>query len=155
MYRPFLIRSGQQEGLSFVNGSLVGNVKFTSGGFQSKYGDKMSSVLDVTYKRPKEFSGSVYGSLLGVGGHLEGCDKSKRFTFLVGVRQRLSQYVLKSLETQGEYSPNFVDAQLFATYTSKNEKWGLELISNYSRNQFVFKPVNRETTFGLLPMLRN
>ncbi|MFN8321115.1 MAG: carboxypeptidase regulatory-like domain-containing protein [Chitinophagales bacterium] len=150
VYRPFLIRSGQQEGLSFVNGSLVGNVKFTSGGFQSKYGDKMSSVLDVTYKRPKEFSGSVYGSLLGVGGHLEGCDKSKRFTFLVGVRQRLSQYVLKSLETQGEYSPNFVDAQLFATYTSKNEKWGLELISNYSRNQFVFKPVNRETTFGLL-----
>ncbi len=150
VYRPFLIRSGQQEGLSFVNGNLVGNVKFTSGGFQAKYGDKMSSVLDVTYKRPQYFGGSIYASLLGFGGHLEGCDKSKRFTFLIGVRQRLSQYVLKSLETKGEYSPNFLDAQLFVTYTSKNEKFGIELISNYSRNQFVFKPVNRETSFGLL-----
>jgi len=150
VYRPFLIRSGQQEGLSFVNGSLVSNVKFTSGGFQAKYGDKMSSVLDVTYKRPRYFGGSFYASLLGFGGHLEGCDKSKRFTFLVGVRQRLSQYVLRSLETKGEYSPNFLDAQLFVTYTSKNEKFGVELISNYSRNQFVFKPVNRETSFGLL-----
>ena len=150
VYRPFLIRSGQQEGLSFINGNMVSNVKFTSGGFQAKYGDKMSSVLDVTYKKPQYFAGSIYGSLLGFGGHLEGCDKSKRFTFLVGVRQRLSQYILKSLETKGEYSPNFLDAQLYATYTTKNEKWGVELISNYSRNQFVFKPVNRETSFGLL-----
>jgi hypothetical protein len=150
VYRPFLIRSGQQEGLSFVNGNLVSSVKFTSGGFQAKYGDKMSSVLDVTYKRPTHFAGSVYGSLLGFGAHLEGCDKSKRFTFLVGVRQRLSQYVLRSLETKGEYSPNFLDAQLFLTYTSKNQKWGIDLISNYSRNQFIFKPVNRETSFGLL-----
>jgi hypothetical protein len=150
VYRPFLIRSGQQEGLSFVNGNLVSNVKFTSGGFQAKYGDKMSSVLDVTYKRPQYFGGSFYASLLGFGGHLEGCDKSKRFTFLVGVRQRLSQYVLRSLETKGEYSPSFLDAQLYATYTSKNDKWSVELISNYSRNQFTFKPVNRETSFGLL-----
>ncbi len=150
VYRPFLIRSGQQEGLSFVNGNLVSNVKFTSGGFQAKYGDKMSSVLDVTYKRPQYFGGSFYASLLGFGGHLEGCDKSKRFTFLVGVRQRLSQYVLMSLETKGEYSPSFLDAQLYATYTTKNEKWAVELISNYSRNQFTFKPVNRETSFGLL-----
>ena len=150
VYRPYLIRSGQQEGLSFVNGSLVGNAKFTSGGFQARYGDKMSSVLDVTYKKPKYFAGSAYASLLGFGIHFEGADKSERFTFLVGVRQRLSQYVLRSLETKGEYSPNFVDAQLFATYTSKNKKFGVELISNYARNQFVFKPVTRETTFGLL-----
>ncbi|HLP19514.1 MAG TPA: carboxypeptidase-like regulatory domain-containing protein [Chitinophagales bacterium] len=150
VYRPYLIRSGQQEGLTFINGSLVGNAKFTSGGFQARYGDKMSSVLDVTYKRPKYFGGSAYASLLGFGAHLEGADKSQRFTFLLGVRQRLSQYILKSLETKGEYSPSFVDVQLFATYTSKNNKWGLELISNYARNQFVFKPVNRETTFGLL-----
>jgi hypothetical protein len=150
VYRPFLVRSGQQEGLSFVNPSLAGNVKFMAGGFQAKYGDKMSSVLDVTYKRPQYFGGSVYASLLGFGASLEGCDKSKRFTFLLGVRQKTSQYILKSLETKGQYSPNFIDAQLFATYTSKNEKWGLELISNYSRNQFIFKPVNRETTFGLL-----
>ncbi len=150
VYRPFLIRSGQQEGLSFVNGSLVSNAKFSSGGFQARYGDKMSSVLDVTYKRPKYISGSIYGSLLGVGGHIEGCDKSKRFTFLAGVRQRLSQYILRSLEIQGQYSPNFLDAQVFLTYTTKNQQWGVELISNYSRNQFVFKPVNRETSFGLL-----
>ncbi len=150
IYRPFLVRTGQQEGLSFVNGNLVSNVKFTSGGFQARYGDKMSSVLDVTYKRPDHFSGSVYGSLLGFGGHLEGCDKSKRFTFLIGVRQRLSQYILRSLETKGEYSPNNLDAQLFLTYTSKNRKWGAEYISNYSRNLYVFKPVNRETSFGLL-----
>ncbi len=150
VYRPFLVRAGQQEGLSFVNGSLVNNVKFYAGGFQAKYGDKMSSVLDVTYKKPQYFAGSFYASLLGFGAHLEGCDKSKRFTFLIGVRQKLSQYVLKSLETKGQYSPNFVDAQLFATYTGKNNKWGIELISNYSRNQFVFKPVTRETSFGLL-----
>src|ERR1043165_7998192 len=150
VYRPFLVRNGQQEGLSFVNGNLVGNAEFSSGGFQAKYGDKMSSVLDVTYKKPREFGGSFYASLLGFGGHLEGSDKSKRFTFLVGVRQRLSQYILKSLETKGEYSPNFVDAQLYTTYTTKNEKWAFELLSNYSRNQFIFKPVNRETSFGLL-----
>lgn len=150
VYRPFLIRNGQQEGLSFVNGNMVDKVKFTSGGFQARYGDKMSSVLDVTYKRPNRFGGSFYASLLGFGGHLEGCDKSKRFTFLVGVRQRTGQYILKSLETKGDYSPNFIDAQLFVTYTSKNQKFGVELISNFSRNQFVFKPVTRETTFGLL-----
>lgn len=150
VYRPYLIRSGQQEGLTFINGSLVANAKFTSGGFQARYGDKMSSVLDVTYKRPKYFEGSIYASLLGFGAHLAGCDKSQRFTFLVGVRQRTSQYVLKSLETKGQYSPNFVDAQLFVTYTSKNQKFGLELISNYSRNQYIFKPVTRETSFGLL-----
>ncbi|MBP6731461.1 MAG: TonB-dependent receptor [Chitinophagales bacterium] len=150
VYRPFLVRSGQQEGLSFVNGNLVDNVKFSAGGFQAKYGDKMSSVMDVTYKRPQYFAGSIYASLLGFGAHLEGCDKSKRFTFLIGVRQKTSQYILKSLETKGQYSPNFIDAQLFATYTGKNNKWGIELLSNYSRNQFIFKPVNRETSFGLL-----
>lgn len=149
IYRPFLIRSGQQEGLSFINPNMVSNVKFSSGGFQSRYGDKMSSVLDVTYKRPTKFGGSLYGSLLGFGGHVEGCDKKQRFTFLIGVRQRLSQYILRSLEEQGQYSPNFLDAQAFFTFRI-NEKLGLELISNYSRNSFIFKPVNRETTFGLL-----
>ena len=149
VYRPFLIRSGQQEGLSFVNTNMVSNVKFSTGGFQARYGDKMSSVLDVTYKRPDSIRGSVYASLLGVGAHLEGSDKKHRFTFVVGVRQRLSQYILKSLETRGEYSPNFLDVQGFFTYRI-NEKVGLEFITNYARNQFVFKPVNRETSFGLL-----
>ena len=149
VYRPFLIRSGQQEGLSFVNPNLVSRVKFTSGGFASNYGDKMSSVLDVTYKRPKKFAGSISGSLLGVAAHLEGCDKSGRFTFLLGVRQRLSQYVLRSLEEKGQYSPNFLDVQALMNYQI-NEKWSIEYLANFARNRFEFKPENRETTFGLL-----
>lgn len=149
VYRPFLIRSGQQEGLSFVNTNLVSNVKFTSGGFQARYGDKMASVLDVTYKKPKKFGGSIYGSLLGFGGHLEGCDKKQRFTFLVGVRQRLSQYILNSLEEKGQYSPNFLDVQGYFTFQA-TEKLGIDYIVNYARNNYVFKPVNRETSFGLL-----
>lgn len=149
VYRPFLIRSGQQEGLSFVNTNMVSNVKFTSGGFQAKYGDKMASVLDVEYKKPKKFGGQVYGSLLGFGGHLEGCDKKQRFTFLIGVRQRLSQYILRSLEEKGQYSPNFLDVQGYFTFQA-TEKLGIDYITNYARNTYVFKPVSRETSFGLL-----
>lgn len=147
VYRPFLIRSGQQEGLSFANPNLVSNIKFSSGGFQSKYGDKLSSVLDVTYKRPKSWGGSVSGSLLGFAGNLEGCSKNKRFTFLIGFRQKTSQYLIKSLETKGQYSPNFIDAQLYANYLI-NEKWSIELISNYARNKFDFVPDSRTTKFG-------
>ncbi len=158
VYRPFLIRSGQQEGLSFANPNMVSNLKFSNGGFQARYGDKMSSVLDVTYKRhqitanhPEQFGGSFYGSLLGVGAHLEGCSKNNRFTFIIGVRQRLSQYVLRSLEEKGQYSPNFLDVQGFFTWQIDSAgKWGLELLTNYSRNQYTFKPVSRETSFGLL-----
>lgn len=145
--RPFLIRSGQQEGLSFPNPNLVSNLKFSSGGFQARYGDKMSSVLDVTYKRPKQWAGSISASLLGFAGHLEGCDKSKRFTFVLGVRQKLSQYLISSLETKGQYSPNFLDVQFYATYLI-NEKWSVELISNYARNAFFYKPDTRTTKFG-------
>ena len=147
IYRPFLIRSGQQEGLSFANPNLVSNIKFSSGGFQARYGDKLSSVMDVTYKRPKKWGGSLSASLLGFAGNLEGCSKDKRFTFLIGVRQKTSQYILKSLETQGEYSPNFIDVQFFSTFQI-NEKWGLELISNFARNQFEFRPDTRTTKFG-------
>lgn len=147
--RPFLVRGAQQEGLSFVNPNMVSNVKFSSGGFQARYGDKMASVLDVTYKRPTKFAGSVYGSLLGFGGNLEGCDKKGIFSFQVGVRQRLSQYILRSLEEKGQYSPNFLDVQgLFAF--NLGQKFGIELITNYARNTYVFKPVNRETSFGVL-----
>ena len=149
IYRPFLIRSAQQEGLSFVNPDMVDNVQFSSGGFQAKYGDKMSSVMDVTYRRPDSIHGSIYASLLGFGGHLEGSDKKRRFGFSVGVRQRLSQYILGSLDTKGDYNPNFLDVQALLTYRI-NEKWGLEGLINYTRNQFVFQPVDRTTTFGLL-----
>ncbi|MCS6934443.1 MAG: carboxypeptidase regulatory-like domain-containing protein [Chitinophagales bacterium] len=153
VYRPFLIRSGQQEGLSFVNPLMVSNVKFSSGGFQARYGDKMSSVLDVNYKKPRHFAGSFYGSLLGFGGHVEGVVKDKkrsdRFTFLLGVRQRLSQYILRSLDVQGQYNPNFLDVQGYFTL-ALTDKVGIELMSNYAANRYNFVPVSRETTFGIL-----
>jgi hypothetical protein len=148
IYRPYLMRSGQQEGLSFANPDMVSNIKFSSGGFQAQYGDKMSSVMDVTYKRPTSWGGSVSASLLGVSAHVEGCSKDpKKFTFLLGFRQKDSQYLLSSLDTKGEYSPNFLDLQLFMT-AMINEKWSVEIIDNYSRNQFVFIPNSQTTTFG-------
>ncbi len=148
VYRPYLMRSGQQEGLSFANPDLVSNIKFSSGGFQAQYGDKLSSVMDVTYKRPTSWGGSVSASLLGVSAHVEGCSKDpRRFTFLVGFRQKDSQYLLNSLDTKGQYSPNFLDLQLFMTVMI-NEKWSMEVIDNYSRNQFVFIPSTQTTTFG-------
>src|ERR1051325_2383047 len=149
VYRPFLIRSGQQEGLSFINPELVNSVYFSSGGFQPKYGDKMSSVLDVQYKKPKEFKGSLELGLLGGSFHLEGSDKKDRLTFLLGVRQKSSQYLLRSLETKGEYSPSFTDVQSYLTYKI-NPKTDLEWITNFALNRFVFKPVDRETTFGVV-----
>ena len=148
VYRPYLTRSGQQEGLSFANPDLVSNIKFSSGGFQAKYGDKMSSVMDVTYKRPTSWGGSVSASLLGASAHVEGCSKDpKKFTFLLGLRYKNSQYVFGSLDTKGEYSPNFLDVQFFST-VQINEKWSAEILSNYSRNQFVFIPNSQTTTFG-------
>ncbi|HWB63698.1 MAG TPA: carboxypeptidase-like regulatory domain-containing protein [Chitinophagales bacterium] len=158
IYRPYLVRSAQQEGLSFINPDMVGSAKFSSGGFQAKYGDKMSSVLDVTYRMPDSLHGSFYASLLGFGGHIEGAvydkgslhlEDNQRFTYSIGVRQRLSQYILGSLDTKGEYNPNFLDVQGFFTFRL-SEKWGMEALTNYTRNQFNFVPANRTTTFGLL-----
>ena len=100
IYRPFLIRAGQQEGLSFVNPALVSSIMFSAGGFESKYGDKMSSVLDIQYKKPNDFGGSFQASLLGVEGHLEGISKNRKFTYLTGVRYKTNSYILKSLETE-------------------------------------------------------
>ena len=122
VYRPYLIRSGQQEGLSFTNPDMAGNVEFSSGGFQAKYGDKMSSVMAVTYRVPDSLHGNAYGSLLGWGLHLEGSshmwkkEPKHLFTWSVGARQRTSQYVLKSLDTKGYYAPNFIDFQAYLTY---------------------------------------
>ncbi|MCW3126711.1 MAG: hypothetical protein JWO03_2369, partial [Bacteroidetes bacterium] len=148
IYRPYLMRAGQQEGLSFANPNLVSGIKFSSGGFQAKYGDKLSSVLDVTYKRPAAWGGSVSASLLGVAAHVEGVSKDpKKFTFLLGFRQKNSQYILGSQDTKGEYSPNFLDLQFFATVMI-NEKLSLEIIDNFARNQFKFIPDSRTTKFG-------
>ncbi|MEO8151403.1 MAG: carboxypeptidase-like regulatory domain-containing protein [Bacteroidia bacterium] len=148
IYRPFLVRSGEQEGLSFVNGSMVENVYFSAGGFEAKYGDKLSSVLDVKYRKPrKRFAGSASASLLGGELTLEGTDAKKKFTYIVGVRQKSSQYILKSLDTKGEYKPSATDFQAYLTY-QLSPRTELAILGNYNRNQYKVVPVNRETEFG-------
>jgi len=149
IYRPFLVRAGQQEGLSFVNSDLVSSLLFSAGGFDARYGDKMSSVLDITYKRPKEFGGSVTASLLGGAMHLEGASKNNRFTFLFGARQRTNKYVLTSLDTKGEYQPRFTDIQALLSYDA-SDKLTFELLGNYNRNKYTFVPKDRETDFGTI-----
>ena len=119
VYRPFLTRSGQQEGLSFVNSDLVNSIQFSAGGFGAQFGDKMSSVLDIKYKKPTKFGGSATMSLLGANLHLEGTDKSKRFSYLIGARNKSTKYILNSLDTQGEYNPSFSDIQSYLSYTIK------------------------------------
>jgi hypothetical protein len=149
IYRPFLTRSGQQEGMSFVNADLASGVNFSVGGFQAKYGDKMSSVLDVTYKRPKTFGGRATASLLGVGLSLEGASKNERLTYLVGLRQKSNQYILKAQPTKGVYNPSFTDVQALVGYRI-NSKWEVELIGNYARNRFSFLPQEATSSFGLI-----
>ena len=149
IYRPFLVRTGQQEGLSFINSDLVSNVNFSVGGFQAKYGDKMSSVLDVTYRRPTHFAGSVTTSLLGASMHLEGASKNQKLTYLVGARQKSNQYLLQSQPTKGVYNPSFTDIQGLVNYRI-NSKWELEAIGNYARNRFTFFPQSQVSSFGVL-----
>lgn len=149
IYRPFLVRSGQQEGLSFVNPDLVGSLNFSAGGFEAKYGDKMSSVLDVKYKRPRKFAATVSGSLLGGAAHVEGSSKDYRFSFLAGVRYRSNQYILGSLDTDGSYRPRFIDAQGLLNFDI-NDKWSVSFLGNYAQNRYQFIPENRETDFGTI-----
>jgi CarboxypepD_reg-like domain len=149
IYRPFLVRTGQQEGLSFINADLVSNVNFSVGGFQSKYGDKMSSVLDVSYKRPTTFGGSVSMSLLGASLHLEGASKNQKLTYLIGARQKSNQYLLQSQPTKGVYNPSFTDIQALVNYRI-NSKWEVEAIGNYARNRFTFYPETMVSSFGAL-----
>jgi hypothetical protein len=148
IYRPFLIRSGQQEGLSFINPDLVSSVKFSSGGFDPCYGDKMSSVLDVQYKKPTQFGGSLSGSFLGASGHLEGISKDSTFTALFGARYQSNAYLFRQLQTKGNYNPTFIDGQLLLTYTPK-PKWQLTLFGNYARNTYRLVPDTMVTRMGL------
>lgn len=147
IYRPQLVRSGQQEGLSFVNSDMIQSIKFSAGGFESSYGDKMASVLDITYKKPVETAGTFSASLLSSTFHLEGTSKNKKFTYLTGIRYKTNKYLLGSLDTKGEYQPNFVDFQSLFTYdiTSKLEA---SFLGYYSSNQYNFIPEDRETKFG-------
>jgi hypothetical protein len=149
IYRPFLIRSGQQEGLSFINPDLVSSVKFSSGGFNPCYGDKMSSVLDVQYKKPTQFAGSLSASLVGASGHLEGITKDKKFTALFGARYQSNAYLFKQLQTKGRYNPTFTDAQLLLTY-SPSDKWEFTLFGNYARNIYRLIPDTMTVRMGSL-----
>ena len=149
VYRPFLVRSGQQEGLSFVNGDLVEDISFSSGGFEAKYGDKMSSVLDITYKKPEKFAGSVSAGLLGANVHLENASDNKRFTQLHGFRYFTNQYLLASTDVQGAYRPSFIDYQTYLTY-SINTEWEVSFLGNYSQNKYQFRPENRQASFGTI-----
>ncbi|MDR0970410.1 MAG: TonB-dependent receptor [Lentimicrobiaceae bacterium] len=147
IYRPFLISSGQQEGLSFINSQMVSNIEFSSGGFAAEYGDKLSSVLDITYRRPQETAASVALSLLGADVSFEGRTFKDKFTYLVGARYKTSQHLLKALETKGEYNPSFGDVQALLTYTF-NPKWELSSLLYYSRNRYKIVPESRQTDFG-------
>lgn len=160
IYRPFLTSSGQQEGLSFTNLDLTDKLSFSGGGFESKYGDKMSSVLDIKYKTPKAFKGSVMASLLGVNAHVEGAAYAKKdtakdlakFTYLVGMRYKTNAYLLGSLDKKGEYNPNFFDIQA-DFHIKPSIKHDIEIIANHSFNDFKFVPVTEETRAGTFNQL--
>ncbi len=147
IYRPFLVGSGQQEGLSFVNSQLVNNIEFSAGGFAAEYGDKMSSVLDVTYKTPHEPAGSLTLSLLGAEAHVEGATKNEKFSYLVGARYKNTALALGMMDTKGDYRPNFTDAQGLFNFKF-NEKWDLSFLGYYSKNRYMLIPQNAKINFG-------
>jgi hypothetical protein len=147
VYRPLLISSAQQEGLSFVNPDMVQEVSFSAGGFDAKYGDKMSSVLDIRYKKPTDFEASASVSLLGASVYVG--TKNKNFTQIHGIRYKTSQYLLGTLDTQGQYNPTFFDYQTFLTYEF-SPKWEMTFLGNFSRNEYQFTPTDRTTTFGTM-----
>ncbi|MCR5644786.1 MAG: TonB-dependent receptor [Bacteroidales bacterium] len=149
IYRPFLVGSGQQEGLSFVNSRLVNNIEFSAGGFAVEYGDKMSSVLDVTYKKPRETAGSLTMSLLGAEAHVEGVTANDRFSYLVGARYKNTAIVLRMMDTKGNYRPNFTDAQALFNF-KLNDKWDLSLLGYYSRNQYYLIPQSSSAEMGMI-----
>ena len=147
VYRPFLIRSGQQEGLSVINSDLVEKIGFSTGGFEAKYGDKMSSALDITYRKPRKTEGSITASLLGGSAYLG--TGSKQFTMSHGLRYKTTRYLLGSLETTGEYLPNFLDYQTYLNW-HPNKRWDIDFIGNISDNHYDFQPHDRETSFGTM-----
>ncbi len=149
VYRPFLIRSGQQEGLSFVNTDLVENVEFSAGGFQAKYGDKLSSVLDITYKKPYQSEINADLSLLGGSVSIEGISKDSKFSGIVGLRYRNNSLLVNAKETQTNYDPTFSDVQTYLTYKFTN-KFHLSFLGNASLNKYNYQPQARQTNFGTL-----
>ena len=149
VYRPFLIRSGQQEGLSFVNTDLVYDVDFSAGGFQAKYGDKLSSVLDITYRRPVNFGASVDLSLLGASISAEGLSKNGRLSSIVGARYRDNSLLVDAKQTETNFKPRFTDVQTYFTYKF-SDKFELGFLGNIAVNKYDYEPLTRQTNFGTL-----
>lgn len=152
VFRPYLVNSGQQEGLSFINPEMTKSVSFYNGGFQAKYGDKMSSVLDVQYKKPKEFGGSAYIGLLEQGFHVQGVSRNKKFSFITGVRNRSNRNLLASQETKGNYVPSSSDVQALLTYQF-NSKWSAEILGNISQTKFKLIPSFSQQTSSVFSPL--
>lgn len=145
VFRPYLVRSGQQEGLSFINPEMVRNINFYNGGFQAKYGDKLSSVLDIQYKKPKRFGGSAYVGILEQGLQLENASRNGKFSYLLGIRNRSNRNLLSSQETKGNYVPSSADFQALLSYQF-SPKWSAELLSNISRTKFTLIPQSSQLT---------
>jgi hypothetical protein len=149
VYRPFLIRSGQQEGLSFTNTDLVQNVDFSAGGFQAKYGDKLSSVLDITYRKPTVFGANFEASFLGGSASIDAVSKNKKWSSITGVRYRNNSLLVKSQETQTNYTPAFADIQTNINYQA-SAKWLWSFLGTISENNYQYEPLTRQTNFGTL-----
>ena len=149
VYRPFLIRSGQQEGLSFTNTDMVQNVDFSAGGFQSKFGDKLSSVLDITYRKPKKYSLTAEASYLGGALTLEGISKNKKWSAITGIRYRDNSLLVNSQETQTNFRPTFADVQTNVNF-QPNKKWQFSFLGNISQNKYNYQPLTRQTNFGTI-----
>ncbi|WP_289063920.1 TonB-dependent receptor plug domain-containing protein [uncultured Zobellia sp.] len=149
VYRPFLVRSAQQEGMSFVNSDMVQNVRFSSGGFQAKYGDKLSSVLDITYKKPSETGVQLDLSFLGASASIETVSKTKKLSTISGIRYRNNSLLVNSQETNTNFNPTFADAQTYASYKF-SKKFHLDFLGTISINDYQNEPLNRQTNFGTI-----
>ncbi len=152
VYRPFLVRSGQQEGLSIINPNMVDKIAFSTGGFAAKYGDKMSSALDITYRRPNKFEASVTASMLGASAFVG--FSNKKFAWSNALRYKTTRYLLGSMDTKGEYRPSFIDYQTYLSFTP-NERWQIDFLGNISDNHYDFVPSDRETSFGTLESVKS
>jgi hypothetical protein len=151
VYRPFLVRAGQQEGLSFPNPDMIQSIRFSAGGFEAKYGDRMSSVLDIQYRRPQEFAARTTASLLGASVQVEDASADNRWTYNLGVRYRNNGYILGALDEQGEYKPEYTDAQAYVTFDPDGfGPWELQALVTAAKNKYQFLPKTRETNVGTI-----
>lgn len=147
IFRPFLVRSGQQEGISVINPDMVEKIGFSTGGYEARYGDKMSSALNIEYRRPKRFEASATASMLGASAFVG--MSNKKFSWSNGLRYKTTKYLLGSMDTKGEYQPTFIDYQTYLTY-SPNKRWDIKFLGNISDNHYNFTPEDRETNFGTM-----